>query len=213
MNHCLEVGRIEFSSTPKRVDRSREDLIMSKKLLLIESSGKIKKLSKILGTDWTIKATSGHIRELANDGADSLGFDLNGDRVSCRFISRNKKASSIISELKHTVKHYDRIYLATDPDLEEIRYAVREGETIAWHACQVLNLKNPKRVVYSEITNNAVRSAIAIWQKFLPNRKNYQYLISLNVLLLVVMSSCFSASTANSGKCQEANLIIQHRKS
>jgi DNA topoisomerase I len=126
---------------------------MARKLLLIESGGKIKKLSQILGSDWTIKATMGHIRELASDGADSLGFDLRGNRVFCRFVSRSKKSGGIIKELKVAVSKYEQIYLATDPD--------REGETIAWHLAEVLNLKNPHRVVYSEITESAVKKALA----------------------------------------------------
>lgn len=54
------------------------------RLLLIESPGKIKKLSQILGSGWIVKASMGHIRELADDGEDALGFDLHGDRLTCR---------------------------------------------------------------------------------------------------------------------------------
>ena len=59
---------------------------MAENLLIVESPGKIKKLNKILGRDWIVKASMGHVRELANDGVDSLGFDLGdtamvGDRT------------------------------------------------------------------------------------------------------------------------------------
>ena len=126
---------------------------MSKNLLLIESGGKIKKLKSILGNEWQIKASLGHVRQLAKDGESALGFDLIEDRVNCRFEPTNPKAKKIIKELREAVKYADRVYLATDPD--------REGETIAWHLAQVLKLKNPTRVVYSEITPGAVKKAIA----------------------------------------------------
>ena len=126
---------------------------MHKNLLIIESIGKIKKLSSILGPSWIIKASFGHVRELARDGADSLGFDLIGDRVSCRFQPTNPKARSTIAQLRSAVKSVDNVYLGTDPD--------REGETIAWHLAEELKLSNPTRVVYSEITPSALRNAIA----------------------------------------------------
>ncbi|MBW4514776.1 MAG: type I DNA topoisomerase [Timaviella obliquedivisa GSE-PSE-MK23-08B] len=126
---------------------------MPTKLLIVESPGKIKKLSQILGTDWLVKASVGHIRELASDGGDSLGFDLDGSSVRCRFIPRGTRGADTIQALKAAVRQVKTVFLATDPD--------REGETIAWHLQQALNLKNPDRVVYTEITPAAVRQAIA----------------------------------------------------
>jgi DNA topoisomerase-1 len=126
---------------------------MPNKLLIVESPGKIKKLSQILGSDWLVRASMGHIRELANDGEDSLGFDLTEDSVKCRFIARGSRGAETIQQLKASVRQVQTVVLATDPD--------REGETIAWHLQQALNLKNPQRVVYTEITPNAVRAAIA----------------------------------------------------
>ncbi|PSB28516.1 type I DNA topoisomerase [Chlorogloea sp. CCALA 695] len=126
---------------------------MATKLLIVESPGKIKKLSQILGSDWLVKASMGHIRELANDGADSLGFDLVGNTVNCRFIPRSEKGAQTIKQLQTAVKQVQTVVLATDSD--------REGETIAWHLSQALHLKNPVRVVYTEITPTAVRNAIA----------------------------------------------------
>jgi DNA topoisomerase I len=128
-----------------------------KNLLLIESPGKIRKLAQILGSDWTIKASMGHVRELANDGEDSLGFDLTGDRIDCRYEARGSRGSQVLSELRQAVKQADQVYIATDPD--------REGETIGWHLQQALNLKNPHRVTYSEITAQSVRAAIAAPRK------------------------------------------------
>ncbi len=125
------------------------------KLLLIESAGKLSKLKSILGSGWTIKATMGHVVELANDGEDSLGFtlDLERQRVECNYIPRGARGLKVLAELRAAVKQADTIFLATDPD--------REGETIAWHLTQQLRLKNPQRVVYTEITEKAVRSALA----------------------------------------------------
>lgn len=126
---------------------------MPTKLLIVESPGKVKKLSQILGTDWLVRASVGHIRELASDGEDSLGFDLDGNSVRCRFIPRGTRGADTIQTLKAAVRQVKTVFLATDPD--------REGETIAWHLQQALNLKNPERVIYTEITPAAVRQAIA----------------------------------------------------
>ena len=127
------------------------------KLLLIESPGKLRKLSQILGPGWTVKASMGHVRELANDGEDSLGFDLGLDpsntHIDCRYIPRSPRAKKVLSELRQAAKNASQVYIATDPD--------REGETIGWHIQQALRLKNPQRVTYSEITAAAVKKALA----------------------------------------------------
>lgn len=122
-------------------------------LLLIESPGKSKKLSQILGAGWRVKASMGHIRELADDGEDALGFDLGDRQIDCRYTPRGAQGKKVIADLRQAVKQADAVYIATDPD--------REGETIGWHLQQALHLKNPRRVVYSEITPQAVRAAIA----------------------------------------------------
>ncbi len=125
----------------------------SKKLLIVESPGKIKKISKILGAGWIVKASCGHIRELSNQGEDSLGFSFEGNKVNCSYQPKDSRAKDTIEQLKTAAKSASEVYLATDPD--------REGETIAWHLKEVLNLKNPQRVVYSEITEAAIKAAIA----------------------------------------------------
>ena len=119
-------------------------------LLLIESPGKLKKLGQILGSGWIVKASMGHVRELANDGLDSLGFDLGETAIACRYQPRDARSKKVLSELRQAVKKADRVY--TDPD--------REGETIGWHLQQALHLRDPQRVVYSEITPQAVRAAM-----------------------------------------------------
>ena len=126
---------------------------MATKLLIVESPGKVKKLSQILGPDWLVRASMGHVRELANDGVDSLGFDLTEDTVRCRFMARGSRGQETIQTLQAAVRQVKTVVLATDYD--------REGETIAWHIQQALNLKEPQRVVYSEITPAAVQAAVA----------------------------------------------------
>ncbi|MTJ14346.1 type I DNA topoisomerase [Anabaena sp. UHCC 0187] len=126
---------------------------MPKRLLVVESPGKVKKLSQILGADWIVRASCGHIRELSNEGDDSLGFTMEGNTVRCNYIPRDQRAKETIQQLKAAVRQVDEVVLATDPD--------REGETIAWHLKETLGLRDPKRVVYTEITPSAVRNAIA----------------------------------------------------
>ena len=123
------------------------------KLLIVESPGKIKKLQSILGGDWAVKASVGHVRQLANDGDHSLGFDMGSGWINCRYIPRDSRAKQTISQLRIVAKQASEVVLAMDPD--------REGETIAWHLKDELHLRNPQRVVYTEITESAVRRAIA----------------------------------------------------
>jgi DNA topoisomerase-1 len=125
------------------------------KLLLIESAGKIKKLKSILGSSWNIKATMGHVVELANDGEDSLGFTLDPqhNHIDCHYVPRGTRGKQVLKDLREAAKLASEIYIATDPD--------REGETIGWHLAQQLHLKSPRRVTYSEITEKAVRNALA----------------------------------------------------
>jgi DNA topoisomerase I len=123
------------------------------KLFIVESPGKIKKLTQILGSEYKVMASIGHIRELANEGDDALGFEFQDGKIVCKYIPRSDRAKKVIADLKAAAKQSQEVLLASDPD--------REGETIAWHLAQVLNLKNPKRVVYQEITDAAVRRAIA----------------------------------------------------
>jgi DNA topoisomerase I len=126
---------------------------MPKRLLVVESPGKVKKLSQILGSEWIVRASCGHIRELSDQGEYSLGFTMDGRNIRCNYVPRDQRAKETIQQLKAVTKQVDEVVLATDPD--------REGETIAWHLQEVLGLKEPKRVIYTEITASAVRGAIA----------------------------------------------------
>ncbi|NJK53844.1 MAG: type IA DNA topoisomerase, partial [Leptolyngbyaceae cyanobacterium SU_3_3] len=126
---------------------------MASKLLIVESPGKIKRLKEILGSGWIVKASMGHVRELANDGVDSLGFELVGQTVRCRYVPRGDRGRETIAQLRAVVNQVQTVILATDED--------REGEVISWHLQQALNLKKPQRVVYTEITPAAIQRAIA----------------------------------------------------
>lgn len=123
------------------------------KLLIVESPGKLKTLRKILGQGWDVQPSVGHITELAHDGEDSLGFNLGESTIDCRYIPRGDRGKEVIQKLRASAQRAQEVYLATDPD--------REGEAIAWHIAQQLKLNNPKRVIYTQITEQAVKKALA----------------------------------------------------
>ncbi len=117
-------------------------------LVIVESPTKSKTISKFLDKDFSIRASVGHIRDLPKSNKDAV--DIKGGFIPHYEISKGK--DEIIEDLKSSAKKADDIYLATDPD--------REGEAIAWHISEVLGLKNPKRIIFHEITKDAVREAL-----------------------------------------------------
>lgn len=121
------------------------------KLLIVESPGKIKKIKSILGADWDVAASVGHIRDLPKK---SLGIDKLNNYELLYEISDDKKA--VVTGLKAKVSRVgaENVYLATDED--------REGEAISFHLCEVLGLstKTTKRVTFNEITATAVNAAV-----------------------------------------------------
>ena len=126
---------------------------MAKKLVIVESPSKSKTIGKYLGKDYTVTSSKGHIRDLATTGKGGLGVDIENDFKPHYVVSKEKK--EVVKSLKEDLKKADQVYLATDPD--------REGEAISWHLADVLNL-NPEttyRVVFNEVTKNAVQNAIA----------------------------------------------------
>ncbi len=126
---------------------------MSKKLLIVESPKKAKTIQKFLKNDWNVRASFGHVRQLAKDGEDQLGFDLIGDRVHCRYVPIDSRTKKNLQELKNLAKQANVVVLATDQD--------REGEGISFHLKKALTLKNYKRVTYNEVTEKAIRQALA----------------------------------------------------
>jgi len=126
---------------------------MSKNLVIVESPAKAKTIEKYLGSDFTVLSSIGHIRSIAKKAAGGKPpIDTkNGYETIYEVDSEKKK---VITQLKKAVKEAETVWLATDED--------REGEAIAWHLCEVLKLdpKTTKRIVFHEITKNAIEEAI-----------------------------------------------------
>ena len=123
---------------------------MGKKLVIVESPAKAKTINKMLGKDYKVTSSVGHIRDLPER---SIGVDIEHDFTPKYVVAKGKK--SVVSELKKAAKSCDVIYLAPDPD--------REGEAIAWHIEEALkdSCKDKQfvRVTYNEITPRAVKAA------------------------------------------------------
>ena len=124
---------------------------MSKYLVIVESPSKCKPIEKYLGTDYKVLSSKGHIRDLSTKGKYGLGVDIENDFKPDYVTIKGKKKD--IDELKKNVKQVEKVFLATDPD--------REGEAISWHLYDALGLseENYDRVVFNEITKNAVVEA------------------------------------------------------
>lgn len=126
---------------------------MSKNLVIVESPAKAKTIEKYLGKDFTVLSSIGHIRSIVKktkDGTPPIDVK-NGFKTTYEVDPEKKK---VITELKKAVKASDEVWLATDED--------REGEAIAWHLCEVLGLDvtKTKRIVFHEITKDAITHAI-----------------------------------------------------
>jgi len=120
------------------------------KLLIVESPAKAKTISKYLdgSGNYRVVASVGHVRDLPKSNKDAI--DISAGFIPRYEISKGKE--KIVSEIKTLAKKADQVYLATDPD--------REGEAIAWHIKEATGLKHPLRVVFHEITKDAVLDAI-----------------------------------------------------
>jgi DNA topoisomerase I len=122
---------------------------MSKNLVIVESPAKAKTIEGYLGKDFTVKASFGHVRDLPKG---NNAIDIRNGFKPTYEISDDKK--QVVAELKKLAKEAETIWLATDDD--------REGEAISWHLKEALNLKdaNTRRIVFREITKNAILNAI-----------------------------------------------------
>ncbi|MFV2030219.1 type I DNA topoisomerase [Neisseria sp. S1] len=154
---------------------------MAKKLLIVESPSKAKTLKKYLGSDFEILASYGHVRDLVpKNGAVDPDNDF---AMKYQLVARNSKH---VDAIVAAAKEAESLYLATDPD--------REGEAISWHLQEILKskrgLKNikPQRVVFHEITKNAVLDAIANPRELEVNlvdaqqaRRALDYLVGFNL--------------------------------
>ncbi|MCC1496832.1 type I DNA topoisomerase [Alcanivorax sp. 1008] len=117
------------------------------KLLIVESPNKAKHIAHFIGPDWKVMASFGHIRDLPRK---ELGVDLGNLRPRYEIIDRARDA---VRKLQAAAKGASEVYLATDPD--------REGEAIAWHLASALKIQRPRRVTYNEVTEKAVKAALA----------------------------------------------------
>ncbi|MEG0518994.1 MAG: type I DNA topoisomerase [Bacteroidales bacterium] len=122
---------------------------MGENLVIVESPAKAKTIEKFLGEGFTVKSSFGHIRDLSKK---NLGIDVTDGFQPTYEVAEDKK--KIVTELKSLAKKAETVWLASDED--------REGEAIAWHLQQTLQLKesNTKRIVFHEITKDAILNAI-----------------------------------------------------
>ena len=122
---------------------------MQKNLVIVESPAKAKTIEKFLGKDYKVMSSYGHIRDLKTK---EFSIDIEHDYAPQYVIPADEK--KLVSELKSEAKSAEQVWLASDED--------REGEAISWHLYEVLGLKpeNTKRIVFHEITKNAILHAI-----------------------------------------------------
>ena len=122
---------------------------MAKNLVIVESPAKAKTIEKFLGKDFQVESSYGHIADLPSK---ELGIDVDGDFSPKYIVSEDKKP--VVKKLKALAKKAEVVWLASDED--------REGEAIAWHLKEQLNLeeKNTKRIVFHEITKKAILKAV-----------------------------------------------------
>ncbi|TPN87184.1 type I DNA topoisomerase [Aquimarina algicola] len=122
---------------------------MAKNLVIVESPAKAKTIEKFLGKEYTVASSFGHIADLPSK---ELGVDVDGDFKPKYIVSKDKK--DVVKKLKDLSKKAEMVWLASDED--------REGEAIAWHLAETLKLdkKRTRRIVFHEITKNAILKAI-----------------------------------------------------
>ena len=122
---------------------------MAKYLVIVESPTKVKTIRKFLGSNYTVAASNGHVRDLPKS---QLGIDVEHDYEPKYITIRGK--GELLAGLRKEVKKADKVYLATDPD--------REGEAISWHLSHALKLDPAKmrRITFNEITKNAVKASL-----------------------------------------------------
>ena len=122
---------------------------MAKNLLIVESPAKAKTIEKILGADFKVVSSMGHIRDLEKGG---IGVDIQNNFKPNYAVTPDK--IKLVNQLKSDARNSQEVWLATDED--------REGEAISWHLCKVLNLDEriTKRIVFREITKTAILNAV-----------------------------------------------------
>ena len=126
-----------------------ENVFMAHYLVIVESPAKVKTIKKFLGSNYTVAASNGHVRDLPKS---QLGIDVENDYEPKYITIRGK--GDILANLRKEAKKADKVFLATDPD--------REGEAISWHLAAALKLddKKMRRITFNEITKNAVKASL-----------------------------------------------------
>ena len=122
---------------------------MAKNLVIVESPTKAETIGKILGSNYEVIASNGHVRDLPKS---QMGIDVENDFEPKYITIRGK--GDILTALRKAVKKADKVYLATDPD--------REGEAISYHLSVALKLqdKKYKRITFNEVTKTAVKNSL-----------------------------------------------------
>jgi DNA topoisomerase I len=121
---------------------------MSMKLFIVESPAKAKTIGKYLGSEYIVKASIGHVRDLPKSNKQAI--DIEKGFIPTYIV--DKKKQDVVDELRSLGKKASEVILATDPD--------REGEAIAWHLLDECKFKNANRVTYQEITESAIKEAL-----------------------------------------------------
>ena len=126
-----------------------ENVFMAHYLVIVESPAKVKTIKKFLGSNYTVAASNGHVRDLPKS---QLGIDVENDYEPKYITIRGK--GDILANLRKEAKKADKVFLATDPD--------REGDAISWHLAAALKLddKKMRRITFNEITKNAVKASL-----------------------------------------------------
>ena len=139
----------EKTSKSKTASSKTNKTSKGKVLVIVESPAKSKTIKKILGDDYQIEASYGHIRDFP---PKVLGFDVNKNFEPSFIVIPEKKL--VVKKLNELAQKSDKVYLASDPD--------REGEAIAWHVRQVLEVPDDKicRIEFNEITPKAIKNAV-----------------------------------------------------
>jgi len=157
------VASISIKTSSKKISSSSSTTTSSsssiRTLLIVESPAKASTITKILGNNYQVESSLGHIRAITNVNKKSTssntiihGIDTANDFKPCYEIIEGKEKR--VSELKQAVKKVDRVFLASDKD--------REGESISWHLADVLNLdiNQCNRITFNEITQQALENAV-----------------------------------------------------
>ena len=149
--------------TGRKQSRSGHAAGGDKKLVIVESPAKARTIGRFLGRNYVVKASVGHVRDLLRS---QLSVDVEHDFAPKYRVPKEKR--EVVSELKAAVKQASEVYLATDPD--------REGEAIAWHLMEATGIEEEQahRVVFHEITQEAVADAFSHPQRIDTNRVNAQ---------------------------------------